>query len=79
MQAPLGVFDKLEHRDARAVFLSRGQQLSIKAKRELLARLEQVFATAANHFAVAGVLLAKHEHRGLSNGLGAELLVMKAD
>ena len=79
MQASLTVFDQLKYRDARAVFLSRGQQLSIKAKRELLARLEQVFARAANHFAVAGVLLTKHEHWCLSDGLGAELFVMKAD
>lgn len=79
MQAPLGVFDKLEHRDARAIFLSRSQQLAIIAKRELLARLEQVFASAANHFTVAGVLLPKHEHWCLSNGLGAELFVMKTN
>lgn len=79
MQTSLTVFDQLKHRDARAIFLSRSQQLAIITKRELLARLEQVLASAANHFAVTGVLLAKHEHWCLSDGLGAEIFVMKAD
>ena len=79
MQASLTVFDQLKYRDARAVFLSSGQELAIAAEGELLARLEKVFACAANHFPIAGVLLSEHEHWGLSDGFRAEFLVVEAD